>query len=128
MLRSLRVGSFLAIRQVRANKGTTALIIVVMTLTFLDLLVVSGLMVGIVQGLRSERQHFYTSDILLTNFDRQNSISNSPDILTAIQALPEVLSVSPRYIMAGRIEANYQEVTGTKNHPDTILANVTGLD
>jgi hypothetical protein len=48
---SLQVGWFLALRQTRrVSKGTTALIIFIMVLTFLNLVVVSGLLVGLISG------------------------------------------------------------------------------
>ena len=51
LLNALRVGWFLAVRQVqRSGKGTTSLIIFIMVLTFLNLVVVSGLLVGLIAG------------------------------------------------------------------------------
>ena len=48
---SLKLGFFLAVRQIRrSNKATTALIIFVMTLTFLNLVVVRGVLVGLIEG------------------------------------------------------------------------------
>ena len=48
---NLRIGFFLAIRQIkRASLWTTGLIVFVMVLTFLNLVVLSGILVGIVQG------------------------------------------------------------------------------
>ena len=44
-----RVGWFLAVRQMRrSSKWTTALIIFIMVLTFLNLVVVSGLLLGLI--------------------------------------------------------------------------------
>ncbi|MEN9561022.1 MAG: hypothetical protein RIQ56_295, partial [Candidatus Parcubacteria bacterium] len=48
---AIKVGWFLALRQVRrTGKGTTGLIIFIMILTFLNLVVVSGLLVGLIAG------------------------------------------------------------------------------
>src|SRR3989344_5081772 len=48
---SVKLGFFLALRQVKhSNKATTALIIFVMTLTFLNLVVVRGVLVGLIQS------------------------------------------------------------------------------
>jgi putative ABC transport system permease protein len=125
---TLRIGFFLAVRQMRANMGTTVLIIVVMALTFLDLLVVSGLMVGIVQGLRSERQHYYTGDIFLANFQNQTSIANSPFIIDSIRHLPEVEAVAPRYVMFGQLEANYQTIVDQNKLPDSVSSAISGIN
>ena len=128
MVRSLRVGFFLAVRQLRANIGTTLLVVTVMALTFLNLLVVSGLMVGIVNGLRLERQQFYTSDVLLTNFSRKDSITDSPAVISTIRSLPDIASVAPRYVAGGKIEANYQTITSPSDNPDAIAADIAGID
>ena len=46
-----KVGWYLAKRDIkRANKWTTMLIVAVMTFTFLNLVVVSGILVGLIQG------------------------------------------------------------------------------
>src|SRR6056297_3728964 len=53
-MRVLRIGFLLGFRQIqRANYWTTALIIFVMMLTFLNLIAVSGILVGLIAG--SER-------------------------------------------------------------------------
>ena len=49
--KNLSLGFYLAHRQLkRSNIWTTGLIIFVMTLTFLNLVVISGILVGIVEG------------------------------------------------------------------------------
>ena len=48
---NIRIGFFLAKRQIkRSNPWTTVLIIFVMFFTFLNLVVVSGILVGLIQG------------------------------------------------------------------------------
>ncbi|MHB0865737.1 MAG: ABC transporter permease [Minisyncoccota bacterium] len=124
----LRVGFFLANRQIRANLGTSLLIILVMTLTFLNLLVVSGVMVGIVEGLRTERQIHYSGDIILENLDRKDSIQNSPDVEAYLRALPSVASFSPRYVVGGALEGNYAGKVLQRDPADVINTNIAGID
>ena len=65
----LRVGSFLAKRDLkRANIWTTALIVFVMTLTFLNLVVVSGILVGLIEGSVEANKRIYTGDVIITPF------------------------------------------------------------
>jgi len=53
-MRSLRIGFLLGFRQIqRANIWTTALIIFVMMLTFLNLIAVSGILVGLIANRKS---------------------------------------------------------------------------
>lgn len=125
---AFRVGLFLANRQIRANVGTTLLIITVMVLTFLNLLVVSGVMVGIVQGLRSERQLHYSGDIMLSNAPQKDSIQNSPDVLSYIRSLPSVDSISARYVVGGELEGNYAGKFMPHDNIDSIGTNIAGID
>lgn len=109
MGQSIRLGWFLALRQVRrANKWTTSLIIFVMTLTFLNLVVVSGILVGLIEGAVEANKEFYTSDILISKLERKDYIEQSSRIISIINSLPEVAAVSPRYLGSGLIEANYK--------------------
>jgi len=125
---SVRVGFFLASRQIRANVGTTLLIIIVMTLTYLNLLVMSGVMVGIVQGLHNERQSHYSGDIILTNYNQKDSIQNSSDTLAYLRALPLVASFSPRYLASGVLEGNYAGKLRLYDKPDVYGVNIAGID
>ncbi len=105
----IRLGFFLAWRQVRrANKWTTGLIIFVMTLTFLNLVVVSGILVGLIQGAVEANKEFYTSDILISRLDKKDYIEQTPMMMNVIRSMPEVEAVSARYLGSGRVEANYK--------------------
>src|SRR3989344_3997744 len=63
---NIRIGFFLAFRALRrASLWTTGLIIGVMVLTFLNLVVVSGILVGLLQGAVDAVRTQYTSDVLV---------------------------------------------------------------
>jgi ABC-type lipoprotein release transport system permease subunit len=114
MLQSLRIGTFLAIRQIRrANPWTTALIVFVMVLTFLNLVVVSGILVGLIEGSVQANKEYYTSDVILSKLPKKDYIEQSPKILAIVRALPEVDQAAARYIESGSIEAHYKEATTT---------------
>ena len=71
---NLRIGFFLAIRQIkRASLWTTGLIVFVMVLTFLNLVVLSGILVGIVQGAIDSHRAQDTSDIIISSLDDKNT-------------------------------------------------------
>jgi len=125
---AVRVGLFLADRQIRASIGTSLLIIVVMMLTFLNLLVVGGLMVGIVQGLRSERQQYYSGDVLLSNYTQKDSIQNSYDVMSYLRALPSTASFSARYVTSGELEGNYAGKLLLRDNTDAIYTTIAGID
>src|SRR3989338_3667052 len=94
-LLSFRVGLYLALRQVRrANLWTTSLIVFVMLLTFLNLVVVTGLLVGIVDGISNLFREQETGDVIVSNLSTKNYIEQSPEIIRFVSSLPQVEAVS----------------------------------
>ncbi len=123
-----RVGSFLAWRQLRrASWWTTGLIIFVMTLTFLNLVVVSGILVGLIQGAEEAVREQYTSDVIVSTLDEKNYIENSQNLIALIRGLPAVASLTARYREGAVIEANYK-TRREKDKPNTAAAQVIGIN
>lgn len=128
LLLNLRIGFFLAVRQLRrASLWTTGLIIFVMVLTFLNLVVVSGILVGLIQGSIEQWHTEYTSDVIISPPDTKTYIENTPNLLALIESLPEVAAVSPRYTTIGTLEANYKTKRET-DKPNTAAPQVYGVD
>ncbi len=108
----LRIGFFLALRQVRrASVWTTSLIVFVMVLTFLNLVVVSGVLVGLIQGAVDANKVYYTSDVIISNLPKKDYIEQSPRIISTVSALPEAEAYAARYLQSGSVEAHYKEAT-----------------
>ncbi len=106
--RTLSLGWFLAYRQVRRSSfATTALIVFVMTLTFLNLVVVRGVLVGLIQGSTDVYKKAYAGDIIVSTLPKKDFIENSSNIENIISNLPWVESYSPRYAKGGSVEAEY---------------------
>lgn len=127
---SLRVGSFLAVRYLRrASIWTTALIVFVMALTFLNLVVVTGILVGLIEGAEQAFNENYAGDILISTLPGKNYIEHSPAVLGVLSGLDSIRSYAPRYLAAGTVEANYQRNLGQANvAPDTVGAEIAGID
>ncbi len=125
---NMRIGFFLAIRQVRrASIWTTTLIIFVMVLTFLNLVVVSGILVGLIQGAVNQARFEFTSDVIISALDDKPYIENSPNLIALITSLPEVEAVSPRYSSGAVLEANYKTRKETDKR-NTANAHIFGID
>jgi len=128
MPKFIRLGFFLALRQIRrASKWTTGLIIFVMTLTFLNLVVVPGLLVGLIEGAVKANKEYYTSDILISTLEKKDYIEQSPRIENIIRSMPETLTVSARYLSSGTVEANYKEAS-KKEEIDSANAPFVGIN
>lgn len=108
-LLNIRIGYFLALRQIRrASLWTTSLIIFVMVLTFLNLVVVSGVLVGLIQGAVDAVRTKYTADVIVSTLDDKTYIENSSNILTIIDSVDGIEAVTARYRESGSVEANYK--------------------
>ncbi len=123
-----RIGFYLAIRQIRrASLWTTGLIVFVMILTFLNLVVVSGILVGLIQGSVDAARTQYTSDVIISTLNDKKYIENSQNIIALLNTLPEVEYLSPRYQESVTLEANYKTRKET-DKPNVAGAQVVGID
>ena len=126
---SLRVGWFLAVRHLRrASLWSTVLIVAVMTLTFLNLVVVNGLLIGLPAGATLAYEQQYAGNILISTPREKRYLSNGQQLTAVARALPAVAAASPRYLAAGRVEANFTEVRPSDVIPNQVGAELTGID
>lgn len=125
----LMVGLFLAKRELkRANKWTTSLIVFVMLLTFLNLVVVSGILVGLIQGSLDQNKKFSSGDVIVSSFLNKNKIDNSQDTIKIVEQLPGLRAYSARYTSGGSMVANYRDVLLKDEQPNSVGAQVVGVD
>ncbi len=128
-MRALRIGFLLGFRQIqRANLWTTSLIIFVMMLTFLNLIAVSGILVGLIAGLEVTAREYSTGDIIITAKDDEDRILNTQTFLRELQSFPEITAYTVRYNGAGVLEANYKERRDLTGERDTAAVTVKGID
>lgn len=126
---NVRVGFYLALRQLRrASRWTTGLTVFVMLLTFLNLVVVTGLLVGIVAGISNQFRIQQTGDVMITALDSKDYIENSPQILSFLRTLPQPQVISARYSTSGTVEANYFSRTDLNEKPNETGASIAGID
>ncbi len=123
------VGFFLAIRDIkRANKWTTALIVSVMVLTFLNLVVVSGILVGLIEGSIEASKARYTGDIIISAFPERQFIENSQDIIKIAENIPHFDALTWRYTAGGKIESNYKDTLEQGEVINSASGLVAGID
>lgn len=126
---AVSIGFFLAIRDVRrANIWTTLLIVVVMVLTFLNLIVVSGILVGLIQSSVDANKRHYTSDIIISTPLKKDYIERSTEIISVLESHPAVDKLSARYLQSATIEANYKNRVDFNDKVDMAGALVSGID
>lgn len=128
-LLNIRVGFYLAVRQLRrASLWTTSLIVFVMLLTFLNLVVVTGVLVGLIEGINESYRTQYTGDVILSALSTKDYIEDTPSVVAFVKTLPQVALLTERYQTGGTIEANYLSRTSDREKPNATSAQVIGVD
>lgn len=125
----VRVGFYLASRQLRRSSlWTNALIVFVMVLTFLELVVITGLLVGLVQGITDLFRVQQYGDVYISSLESKYFVDHSPEILSFLQTLPQVEKMSARYVSSGFLEANYKTRSDFVDKPNQTPAVIEGVD
>lgn len=128
-MRSLRIGLLLGFRQIqRASTWTTMLIIFVMMFTFLNLIALSGILVGIIVGAERAVRESSIGDIVITPLAGEAAILNTPNIIRELATYPELESYSARLKGSVLLEANFKERRDLSNERDTAQIILTGID
>jgi putative ABC transport system permease protein len=126
---TIRVGWFLAYRQLKhSGKGTTSLIIFIMALTFLNLVVVSGLLVGLIAGSFQQYREGYSGEVIITSAAGRSYIENSQALISYLENHPKVVAISPRYSASGTLLGTLDDLPAKNERPNQIGALVVGFD
>ncbi len=126
---SLRLGFFLSLRDIgRASKWTTILITFVMTLTFLNLIAVRGILVGLAAGISETVKQRYSGDIIVSTLNEKDYIIGTQDILSYLKDQPEVSGIASRYIENAKLESNYKDRKSVYDEVDYTIAFIAGID
>lgn len=124
-----KVGWFLAKRDIaRANKWTTALIVSVMTFTFLNLVVVSGILVGLIQGSVDAQKKYAIGDVVVSSFLNRSYIEQTPQVTSIVKTVPGYKNHTVRYGGSARVEANYRETIKPGELRDGVGGALMGID
>jgi ABC-type lipoprotein release transport system permease subunit len=126
MLNTIRVAFFLAVRQLfKNNIRSVTLIVMVMTLTFLSLVAISGILVGLIEGSSKEYRERITGDVVISPLEDKDNIEDTIQIEQFLTDNKN-LNFSTRYTQSGIIEGNYTNRKDGKDK-DTVGALVVGF-
>lgn len=126
---TIRVGFLLGVRQIRhASIWTTGLIIFIMMLTFLNLVAVSGILVGLIEGSVKAYSDQFTGDVFLSTLGGEKYIEKSTDVLATLDTISGIAAYSPRFTEGATIEANYRTRRDPQQLRDTVGTNLSGVD
>ena len=128
-LKIIKLGFFLGYRQfIRSSIWSNILIVLIMILTFLNLVVVSGLLVGIVEGAVEANKTHFSGDVIISTLRGKNNIENSHNIMANLDIIEGVEKYSARYTARGFAETGYQERTNFIESPEVVNTTIAGID
>jgi ABC-type lipoprotein release transport system permease subunit len=126
---NVKVGWYLAKRDIsRANKWTTILIVAVMTFTFLNLVVVSGILVGLIQGSEDAQKKYAIGDVVISSFLNRSYIEETPEVSKIVATIPGYKDQTVRYGGSVRVESNYRSTIKPGEKRDGAGASFLGID
>lgn len=126
---NIKVGWYLAKRELkRANKWTTLLIVAVMTLTFLNLIVVSGVLVGLIQGSEEAYKKYSLGDMVISSFVNRPYVLETPEVVEIVKTIPGYEKHVVRYTGSAIVEDEYKKTIKPGETRGGAGAIVTGID
>jgi ABC-type lipoprotein release transport system permease subunit len=99
-----------------------------MTLTFLNLVVVRGVLVGLIQGSTDVYKKYYAGDLIISSLPKKDYIENSAGIASIVANLPWTESYTERYLGAGKVEAEYKTKIKETDAPNEGNGQVVGIN
>lgn len=124
-----KVARKLAFRQVQHSSiWMNVLIISIMLLTFLNLVVITGILTGLTEGLFTDHKEQYTRDVIISTLSGENAIENTYAIRETLKNHPAVEHVAIRYIQSATVEANYQTRWDFESPENSVSTQLTGID
>ncbi len=129
MFTSIKVGFYLAIKDIiRASKLTTLLIVFIMTLTFLNLTVGRGILVGLPKGATNVYDERYSGDLIISKLRSDSYIINNYPLENFYSKLPEVKFLTKRYLHSATLTSNYEDRVKDYEVYDSASAILTGIN
>ncbi len=124
-----KVGWFLAKRDIaRANKWTTMLIVAVMTFTFLNLVVVSGILVGLIQGSEDAAKRYAIGDVIVSSFLNRSYIEQTPQVVSIVKTIPGYKNHTVRYSGSATAQTDYRKTLKPGEKQDGAGGALLGID
>ena len=99
-----------------------------MMLTFLNLIAVSGILVGLIEGAERAVKAESLGDLILSERDGEERILDTETVVRELSAYPEIATFSVRYREGAVLEANYKERRNLSDERDIANVTVTGVE
>ncbi len=123
----IRTAFFIAFKSILRGSFTVKFVTVfILLLTFLNLIVVGGLLVGITEDVGAKVKNSLTGDVFIEPAKEYNFIQSSNEIFSLLRNT-DSFSYSPRLTSGATIEYGYSTMTGGRN-PARASAVIAGIE
>lgn len=128
MFRNIQLSFFLAFKSIRrGNKATTALIIFILSLAFVNLVFIAGILNGILVGINKQIITNLVSNVVIEPQEeptKKDFIIHARDIMDQVQQIPGVAATASHYKLAGTLSFDKE-----KNGKPTVRSGeIIGVD
>lgn len=124
----LKTALFIAYKAIsRGNKSTNALMILILSISFLNLMFISGILGGLSKATEQIVVDTETAHITLTPQEepiRKDFIDNQGALRSQIEQLPGIVATARRYALAGTIAYDKKE----SGNPRRVSVRIIGID
>lgn len=125
--RVVRVAFFIASKNIqRGSLAVKAVTVAILLLTFLNLVVVGGLLNGITADISVKIKNSLFSDVVIQPLKENQYIKNPTEVIDQLENNPDVEGYSERLLTAAILESGYKEVSGGKI-PSRVGASIAGV-
>jgi len=125
---SIRTGLFLGVRTfIRSSKNITALIVVILTLIFLNLIGIGGLLVGLISSSDLDYRTQFSGDILTKPLVDKTYTQLSSEFINYAKTLPGFAGYSPRINASATLSLNWKDKAADKKGNQT-TSTIVGID
>lgn len=127
-IQNIKIALFLASKSIiRGNKGTIALIVFIMSLSFINLVFIGSILNGIVETINNQMINNYTANMIISPQEKPNRkdyLIHSEELQAQVEKLPGVVAVSGHYELAGILSFDKNK-NGKFKH---ISGQIIGID
>jgi len=128
LLKDFKTSFFLSARQIKgANLWVNLLIVFIMTVTFLNLVFISGILDGIVTGASNDLREHYSGDLIVTPIENRENITQTFRLRDELDERSEIKEKTIRRITGVQIEKE-KEQKRPNITPNKINATLTGVN
>jgi putative ABC transport system permease protein len=96
-------------------------------LTFLNLVVVNGILVGLIESSIEASEDRYSGKVIISTLRQKSIIENSSEIESVLKNLQNVTGIVPRVLAGGTIQADYRRLLKPEETPNQASTNISGI-